>query len=121
MTLKLHWFLPTTGDGRTLVGGGHSVPKGIGVPAGHAGSANRRSTKSFMTTRPGICLAALNASATCCSLAIVASLSGSGVRCRRFAAASVAFSGMPVTCDQTFAQPFGCWFAQVIAFWYRFT
>lgn len=41
MTLKLHWFLPTTGDGRTLVGGGHSVPKGIGVPAGHAGSANR--------------------------------------------------------------------------------
>lgn len=41
MTLKLHWFLPTTGDGRTLVGGGHSVPKGIGVPVGHAGSANR--------------------------------------------------------------------------------
>ena len=41
MTLKLHWFLPTTGDGRTLVGGGHSVPKGIGLPAGHAGSADR--------------------------------------------------------------------------------
>lgn len=41
MTLKLHWFLPTTGDGRTLVGGGHSVPKGIGVPAGHEGSADR--------------------------------------------------------------------------------
>jgi len=41
MTLKLHWFLPTTGDGRTLVGGGHSVPKGIGVPAGHEGSAAR--------------------------------------------------------------------------------
>ncbi len=24
--MKLHWFLPTTGDSRTLVGGGHSVP-----------------------------------------------------------------------------------------------
>ena len=37
--LKLHWFLPTTGDGRTLVGGGHSVPKGIGVGGGGEGSA----------------------------------------------------------------------------------
>ena len=37
--LKLHWFLPTTGDGRTLVGGGHSVPKGVGVRAGEPGSA----------------------------------------------------------------------------------
>jgi alkanesulfonate monooxygenase len=32
--LSFHWFLPTTGDGRTLVGGGHSVPKGIGRQAG---------------------------------------------------------------------------------------
>jgi alkanesulfonate monooxygenase len=32
--LKFHWFLPTTGDGRTLVGGGHSVPKGIGRQPG---------------------------------------------------------------------------------------
>ncbi|HEY3685424.1 MAG TPA: LLM class flavin-dependent oxidoreductase [Streptosporangiaceae bacterium] len=39
--IKLHWFLPTTGDGRTLVGGGHSVPKGIGVPTGRDGSADR--------------------------------------------------------------------------------
>jgi alkanesulfonate monooxygenase len=39
--LKLHWFLPTTGDGRTLVGGGHSVPRGIGVPVGTDGSAAR--------------------------------------------------------------------------------
>jgi len=37
--MKIHWFLPTTGDGRTLVGGGHSVPKGVGVHAGAAGSA----------------------------------------------------------------------------------
>ena len=38
---RLHWFLPTTGDGRTLVGGGHSVPKGIGVPTAHDGTAGR--------------------------------------------------------------------------------
>jgi alkanesulfonate monooxygenase len=41
MTLRFHWFLPTTGDGRTLVGGGHSVPKGIGRPTEQAGSASR--------------------------------------------------------------------------------
>ena len=35
-----HWFLPTTGDGRSLVGGGHSVPTGIGRPAGGQGSAS---------------------------------------------------------------------------------
>ncbi len=29
-----HWFLPTTGDGRTLVGGGHGVPGGLGPPGG---------------------------------------------------------------------------------------
>src|SRR5437764_11093514 len=26
--LRLHWFLPTYGDGRQLVGGGHGVPIG---------------------------------------------------------------------------------------------
>jgi alkanesulfonate monooxygenase len=31
MTLSLHWFLPTYGDSRFIVGGGH------GLPAGHAG------------------------------------------------------------------------------------
>lgn len=41
MTLRFHWFLPTTGDARSLVGGGHSVPKGIGVPAEEAGTADR--------------------------------------------------------------------------------
>jgi alkanesulfonate monooxygenase len=39
MNIKLHWFLPTTGDSRGLVGGGHSVPQGVGLPAGSPGSA----------------------------------------------------------------------------------
>jgi alkanesulfonate monooxygenase len=29
--MEFHWFLPTNGDGRDIVGGGH------GVPAGSAG------------------------------------------------------------------------------------
>ena len=41
MTLRFHWFLPTTGDARGLVGGGHSVPKGIGMPTGEPGTAER--------------------------------------------------------------------------------
>ena len=40
MSPAFHWFLPTTGDGRTLVGGGHSVPAGIGRPAGAVGRAD---------------------------------------------------------------------------------
>jgi alkanesulfonate monooxygenase len=39
MSIKLHWFLPTTGDSRGLVGGGHSVPQGVGLPAGRPGTA----------------------------------------------------------------------------------
>jgi alkanesulfonate monooxygenase len=39
MSIKLHWFLPTTGDARSLVGGGHSVPQGVGVPAAAQGTA----------------------------------------------------------------------------------
>ncbi len=39
MSIKLHWFLPTTGDSRGLVGGGHSVPQGVGLPAGAEGNA----------------------------------------------------------------------------------
>ena len=41
MNATLHWFLPTTGDSRGLVGGGHSVPQGVGLPAGPAGTATR--------------------------------------------------------------------------------
>ena len=26
MTLTFDWFLPTSGDGRTIVGRGHSIP-----------------------------------------------------------------------------------------------
>ena len=40
MSIKLHWFLPTTGDARSLVGGGHSVPQGIGRPVDGLGTAN---------------------------------------------------------------------------------
>ncbi len=28
MSLTFHWFLPTSGDGRSIVGRGHSVPLG---------------------------------------------------------------------------------------------
>jgi alkanesulfonate monooxygenase len=41
MSLDFHWFLPTTGDGRSLVGGGHSVPQGIGQGSAAAGSASQ--------------------------------------------------------------------------------
>ena len=40
MSIKLHWFLPTTGDARGLVGGGHSVPQGVGRPVDGVGTAN---------------------------------------------------------------------------------
>jgi alkanesulfonate monooxygenase len=34
VSLKFHWFLPTSGDGRSIVGRGHSVPLGAdGLPA----------------------------------------------------------------------------------------
>lgn len=39
MSLSLHWFLPTTGDSRALVGGGHSVPADLGRSGG--GGAGR--------------------------------------------------------------------------------
>lgn len=29
MPVKLHWFLPTYGDSRLIVGGGHGAPAGI--------------------------------------------------------------------------------------------
>jgi alkanesulfonate monooxygenase len=38
MTLTFHWFLPTNGDSRDIVGGGH------GLPAGAAGGARRPTT-----------------------------------------------------------------------------
>jgi len=41
MTLKFHWFLPTTGDSRALIGGGHSIPIGVGRPAARPGTAEQ--------------------------------------------------------------------------------
>jgi alkanesulfonate monooxygenase len=41
MTISLHWFLPTTGDSRALVGGGHSVPSDLGRDGGPTGTASR--------------------------------------------------------------------------------
>jgi alkanesulfonate monooxygenase len=41
MTLTFHWFLPTYGDSRDIVGGGH------GVPAGRAGGA-RPATLAYL-------------------------------------------------------------------------
>ena len=43
MNLKLHWFLPTSGDGRAIIGRGHSVPLGSDAhPVPHAAAGRRR-------------------------------------------------------------------------------
>jgi len=45
MSLTFHWFLPTSGDGRAIIGRGHSIPTAGGAlpvntgPAGTAGQA----------------------------------------------------------------------------------
>ncbi|MBW9210158.1 LLM class flavin-dependent oxidoreductase [Mumia sp. zg.B21] len=39
--MKIHWFLPTTGDSRSLVGGGHSVPTELARAGGAAHTAGR--------------------------------------------------------------------------------
>ena len=41
MTLTFDWFLPTTGDSRALVGGGHSVPSDVGRTGGSIDTAGR--------------------------------------------------------------------------------
>ncbi len=41
MTLRFDWFLPTTGDSRALVGGGHSVPSDLGRSGGSIDTAGR--------------------------------------------------------------------------------
>ena len=41
MALHFHWFLPTNGDGRDIVGGGH------GVATGSAGAM--RAKRTFVT------------------------------------------------------------------------
>src|SRR5215475_15742865 len=40
MSLTFHWFLPTSGDGRSIIGRGHSIPlAGGALPASAAGHA----------------------------------------------------------------------------------
>ena len=41
MSLRFHWFLPTNGDGRDIVGGGHGVATG-------AAGAIRPATLSYL-------------------------------------------------------------------------
>ncbi|MGI3784651.1 MAG: LLM class flavin-dependent oxidoreductase [Janthinobacterium lividum] len=41
MTPTYDWFLPTTGDSRSLVGGGHSVPADVGRAGGSLDTAGR--------------------------------------------------------------------------------
>ena len=41
MPLTFDWFLPTTGDSRALVGGGHSVPSDLGRAGGSFDTAGR--------------------------------------------------------------------------------
>ncbi|MDX6434938.1 MAG: alkanesulfonate monooxygenase, partial [Streptosporangiaceae bacterium] len=41
MTLTFHWFLPTSGDGRTIVDRGHSGGSVGSRPGSAAGSASR--------------------------------------------------------------------------------
>jgi alkanesulfonate monooxygenase len=43
MTLQLHWFLPTYGDSRFIVGGGHGLPAGIA-------SGDRRATIGYLSS-----------------------------------------------------------------------
>ncbi|WP_163554274.1 LLM class flavin-dependent oxidoreductase [Candidatus Frankia alpina] len=43
MTLRLHWFLPTYGDSRFIVGGGHGLPAGVAA-------GDRRSTIGYLSS-----------------------------------------------------------------------
>lgn len=47
MSLVFHWFLPTSGDGRGIVGGGHSIPF-----TGQAAPPNALATGARAVTRP---------------------------------------------------------------------
>jgi alkanesulfonate monooxygenase len=47
MNLVFHWFLPTSGDGRGIIGGGHSIPF-----TGEAAPSNALATGARAVTRP---------------------------------------------------------------------
>ena len=43
MTIDLHWFLPTYGDSRFIVGGGHGMPRGVA-------SGDRRASIGYLSS-----------------------------------------------------------------------
>ena len=46
MSLTIHWFLPTSGDGRGIIGGGHSIPlTGASAPSPARASGARSVTR----------------------------------------------------------------------------
>jgi len=49
MTLKFHWFLPTSGDGRAIIGRGHSIPL-----SGHKAGAGLATGARAVTRPPDI-------------------------------------------------------------------
>jgi alkanesulfonate monooxygenase len=49
MTLKFHWFLPTSGDGRAIIGRGHSIPL-----SGHTAGAGLATGARSVTRPPDI-------------------------------------------------------------------
>ena len=59
MTVKLHWFLLTYGDSRSIVGGGYGVPTGTAggdrdASIGHLSATfARRRTSVHWCTHPG--------------------------------------------------------------------
>src|SRR6202046_4550221 len=54
MSLRFHWFLPTSGDGRAIIGRGHSLPLGSsgGALATAAETNGSRVTGAAMADRP---------------------------------------------------------------------
>jgi alkanesulfonate monooxygenase len=54
MSLRFHWFLPTSGDGRAIIGRGHSLPLGSsgGALATEAATNGSKVTGAAAQTRP---------------------------------------------------------------------
>jgi alkanesulfonate monooxygenase len=54
MSLRFHWFLPTSGDGRAIIGRGHSLPLGSsgGALAAEAATNGSKVTGAAEQTRP---------------------------------------------------------------------
>src|SRR5439155_82197 len=54
MSLTFHWFLPTSGDGRAIIGRGHSIPMAGGAVLANTGppSAAGQPTGARAVSRP---------------------------------------------------------------------